>query len=194
MRRFVPIHALAVLISVATAAEARAQQFLIDEVRLGLYDHDTDLIGHKKESGVDFISEILSRPITILNFIGAPRFLVGGALNSAGQTNQIYVGLIRSWDLFYGALTPGDSIFIEGTLGGGWNDGKIDVIGTSEEPRWKSHGSHILFREALDVGYRFNPFWSVGLNFNHISNAGLARRNEGMNDVGLSVNMKLGPR
>ena len=32
------------------------------------------------------------------------------------------------------------------------------------------------------------------LNFNHISNAGLAEPNEGMNDIGLTVNMKLGPR
>jgi lipid A 3-O-deacylase len=173
---------------------ALAQQNLVDEIRFGVYDHDTDLIGSKKESGADLIVEVLSRRIASLDFIGGPRFLIGGAINTAGRTNQIYIGLARSWELFEGVFNPGDAVYLEGTLGGSWNDGKLDVLGTPEEENWKSHGSRFLFRENIAIGYRFNAKWSVALNLNHISNAGLADPNEGMNDIGLTVNMKLGDR
>jgi lipid A 3-O-deacylase len=174
------------------ASNASAQEAFVDEIRLGVFDHDTDLIGHKKESGADVVLELLSRPLTGLNFIGAPRLLIGGAVNSAGQTNQIYAGLIKSWYLVRDVLKSGDGIFIEGVLGGGLNDGKTDVIGTPKERDWKSHGSHFMFRTGFDIGYRIDSVWAVAINFNHISNAGLADPNEGMNGIGLTVNMKLG--
>ena len=44
------------------------------------------------------------------------------------------------------------------SLGGGWNDGKINVDGNSPEgEKRKSLGSNILFREDLDIGYRITP-------------------------------------
>ena len=176
------------------AGAALAQQNLVDEIHFGLHDHDTDLIGSKKESGADFVVEVLSPQMVILGLAVGPRFLLGAAVNSAGQTNQIYVGAARSWDLFRDVLNEDDAVFLEGTLGVTWHNGKIDVIGTPEEQNWKSHGSRVLFRENIAVGYRFNAKWAVALNLNHISNAGLADPNEGMNDIGLTVNMKLGPR
>jgi lipid A 3-O-deacylase len=183
-----------VFAAIGPPGAAFAQETLVDEIHFGLYDHDTDLIGSKKESGADFILEVLSRRIASLDFIGGPRFLLGAAVNSAGQTNQIYIGLVRTWQLFRGVFKPDDAIFLEGTLGGSWNDGKIDVIGTPEEKNWKSRGSRLLFRENIAIGYRFNTKWAVALNLNHISNAGLADPNEGMNGIGLTVNMKLGAR
>src|SRR5262245_8564995 len=185
----------AALLPTAFCAEAAsAQDTGVDEIRFGVYDHDTDLFGHKKESGVDLVLEALSTRIAALRFIGSPRFLIGVNINTAGQTNQVYIGLIRSWDLFHAVLKTDDAIFLEGTLGGGLNDGKLDVLGKPEGQRWKSHGSHLLFREAVGVGYRFNPKWSMALNLSHISNAGLAEPNEGLNNVGLTLNMKLGSR
>lgn len=183
---------LAAALTLALPSSALAQPALLDELRLGVYDHDTDIFSSKKEAGADLILEVLTRRITWLDFIGGPRFLVGAAVNTSGQTNQLYVGLIRTWELFQDVATPGDAIFLEGTLGGTWHDGKLDVIGTPEEADWKSHGSRLLFRSNIGIGYRFNAKWSVTLNFNHISNAGLADPNEGMNDIGLTLNMKLG--
>jgi hypothetical protein len=181
-----------VFVAIAPGGAAFAQQGLVDEVRFGVYDHDTDLIGSKKEGGVDLILEVLSRRITWLDFIGGPRFIVGTAINTAGRTNQLYFGLMRRWELFGDVLKTGDAIFLEGTLGGSFHDGKLDVVGTPEEEHWKSRGTRLLFRENIGLGYRFDEKWSVTLNLNHISNAGLAGRNEGMNDIGLTVNMKLG--
>ena len=192
MRAHTKLIALAaVLLLLVSLGHAHAQENLVDEIRVGLYEHDANIIGHKKETGADFVLELLSRPLISLQFIGTPRLVVGGVINSAGQTNQAYMGLIRTWDLTHEVINSGDAIFLEGMVGGDWNDGKIDVTGSPQEQHWKSHGSHLLFRTGLNLGYRINPTWSVALSFNHISNAGLAKRNEGMNDLGLTVNMKL---
>jgi lipid A 3-O-deacylase len=191
-RRLIP---LALVFAVtAPAGAAFAQQHLIDEVRFGIYDHDTDLIGSKKEGGADLILEVLSRRITWLDLIGGPKLLLGAAVNTTGRTDQVYFGLIRRWELFQDVIKSGDEIFLEGTLGGSWHDGRLDVIGTPEEETWKSHGSRLVFRENVGIGYRFSAKWSVTVNLNHISNAGLAERNEGMNGIGMTVNMAMGDR
>jgi lipid A 3-O-deacylase len=174
-----------------SAGAANAREGLIDEIRFGLYQHDTGLIGTQKEHGVDSELEILSHPLTSLSLIGSPRIVIGGVVNSAGQTDQAYIGLDAQWDFVHGVINPGDSFFVEGNVGGSWNDGKTDVVGTTLEQRWKSHGSHFLIRSGVDFGYKLNSVWSVAISFNHISNAGLASKNEGMNDLGLRVGMKL---
>lgn len=167
---------------------AEADSGIFNETRLGVYQHDTGLIGNQKESGVDFSFEVLSRPLFSLS-IGSPRVVVGSVVNTAGQTNQVYAGFADYWNFAQSVFTPGDAFFIEGTVGVDWHDGKIDVVGTPLESDWKSHGSRFLIRSGGDLGYRINPTWSVALSFNHISNADLATRNEGMNDLGLRVGM-----
>ncbi len=173
------------------AGIANADEGLIDEIRFGLYQHDTGLIGTQKEHGVDSELEFLSHALTSLSLIGSPRIVVGGVVNSAGQTDQAYIGLDAQWHFVHGVITPDDSFFLEGNVGGSWNDGKTDVIGTPLEQHWKSHGSHYLIRSGIDLGYSLNSNWSIAISFNHISNAGLASRNEGMNDLGLRVGRKL---
>jgi lipid A 3-O-deacylase len=148
---------------------AAAHGKLLDEVRFGVFQHDTGLIGTQKEIGIDFSLEVLSRPLIRSILLGSPRIVVGGVVNSAGKTDQIYIG----------------------TVGGDWNDGKINVLGTPLEPNWKSHGNHLLFRIGLGAGYRFDATWSATLSFNHISNAGLAYPNQGQNNLGLVIGVKV---
>ena len=170
---------------------AGAQPRFFDEVRFGVYQHDTGLIGTQKETGIDFAFEGLSRPIILLNLIGSPRLVLGGVVNSLGKTDQLYFGFSKQWDFVHSVFAPDDAFFLEGVVGGVWHDGKNDVRGTALEADWKSHGSHFLFRTGMDLGYRFNRTWSLAVSFNHISNAGLANPNEGMNDIGLRLGMKL---
>ncbi len=170
---------------------AYAGSSVIDEVRLGLYQHDTGIIGNHKEEGADIALELMSRPVTALWLIGSPRIVFGGAYNTAGQTSQIYLGIDKQLDLVHRIFTNTDAFYIEGTIGGVWQNGKHDVVGTPLESRWKSHGGSFLFRPGLALGYRFNERWSLAVSLNHISNAGLAKRNEGMNDLGLLLGMKL---
>lgn len=170
------------------AGEARAQ--LISEVRVGLLDHDTGLVGTSKEDGIDLAVEAFSQPIESLGLIGAPRVVVGAIINSENQTNQLYAGLTAQWAFAESVFRPEDSFYLEGLVAVAYHDGKIDVRNTPEDAEWKSHGSEFLFRTGFGVGYRFNETWSLTATFAHISNANTAQPNQGANDVGLRVGMR----
>jgi len=170
------------------AGEARAQ--LIDEVRVGLLDHDTGLVGTSKEDGVDLGIELFSQPIEALDFIGSPRVVVGAIINSENQTNQLYAGLAAQRTFASDVFRPNDGFFVEGLVAVAYHDGKIDVRNTPEDAEWKSHGSEFVFRTGFGVGYRFNETWSLTATFAHISNANFAEPNQGANDVGLRLGMR----
>jgi hypothetical protein len=176
---------------VVGTAPAAAAWGPLDEVRLGVYQHDTGLIGTQKELGIDTQLEVLTRPLIPLSIVGAPRIAIGGVVNSAGYTDQIFAGFDGQWNFVHNVFTGGDAFFVEGFLGGCWHDGKKDVIGTAQEQYWKSHGGHFLFRTGFDFGYRFSPRWALGVSFYHVSNANIVKPNEGMNDIGLRLGMKL---
>jgi lipid A 3-O-deacylase len=119
--------------------------------------------------------------------IGQPRLALGAMLNTEGQTNQVYVGLNSQWPFVHDVFQSGDAIFLEGSVGGAWHDGKLDVKGTPEDADWKSRGSEFVFRTGFGFGYRFDEDWSVAVTMYHISNADLAPPNEGSNDIGVQV-------
>ena len=191
MNRCLPAVTVALICLVLPCFGSAQARTFFDEVRFGAYQHDTGLIGTQKEEGADFALELLSRPVTALSLIGSPRIVFGGALNTAGQTSQIYLGVDKQLDFARSVFGKNDAFFVEGTFGGDWQNGKLDVRNTPAEARWKSHGSAFLFRSGLALGYQFNETWSMAVNFNHISNANLATPNEGMNDLGLLIGMKL---
>ena len=189
MRRFADFTpALLAGLILLLPGHALAQWKIVDEVRLGVYQHDTPLVGTHRESGADFGFEALSSPIWNQS---APRFVLGGLVNTNGQTDQIYAGFAGAWDFVHRIFSQDDAFFLEGMVGGAWHDGKLDVRGTPLAQHWKSHGSRFLFHTGFDIGYRFNPKWSLALTFFHISNANLAQPNQGMNDIGLRVGMRL---
>jgi hypothetical protein len=190
MRRSLCLPLCAAVLLCSSAAYAGSRHGIIDEIRFGAYQHDTGIIGNHKEVGADFAVEMLSHPIDALWIIGRPRIVFGGAVNTAGQTSQIYLGIDKQLNFATSVFSKNDAFFIEGTIGGVWHNGKLDVVGTPLESRWKSHGSRFLFRPGLALGYRFNETWSIAASLNHVSNAGLAKRNEGMNDLGLLIGMR----
>lgn len=164
---------------------------LLDEVRFGVFQHDSGIIGTRKERGTDFALEVLTGTLFKSRLLGSPRIVLGGAVNSARQTDQAYLGFTGQWTLARALFARRDAIYFEASIGGDWNDGKIDVSGTPLQASWKSHGSHFLIRSGASLGYRLNRRWSVGMALTHISNAGLAHKNEGMNDLGLVIGLKI---
>ena len=50
--------------------------------------------------------------------------------------------------------------------------------------------SNLLFREALELGYRINPVWQISAYIDHVSNAGTARYNQSINDVGARIGVR----
>src|SRR5262249_40878604 len=143
-----------------------------------------------KEHGVDFNPEVILPSPTpeawaaslpaYLRWMVQPRPTFGGEINSSHYTNQFYFGETWKWLLANDIFRPGDGITASIFFGGAVNDGKI----VSHQPDRKCLGSHILFREALEFGYLITPRIEISAFFDHVSNAGLAKHNQSINDIG----------
>lgn len=154
-----------------------AEQKVVSEVKLGLLAHDVHIFSSsRKEEGIDINGEILfNLPLqSFFSLIGSPRFHLGGSINSEGDTDQGYFGLTWDYKSDMGA-------FVEGSFGGAIHDGKLNSYSGGR----KSLGSRVLFRLSASVGYQFNDHHSLAVMVDHISNAGLASPNEGMDNVGV---------
>ena len=97
-------------------AHAQAQNITYSEIKLGVWDHDVHFLGGK-EHGVDINPElILWSPVTDdmiaeappwLRWALQPRPTVGASFNTAGDTDQYYVGATWSWFLMQNIINPG---------------------------------------------------------------------------------------
>lgn len=168
----------ALALSIASAP-AEAQR-LIDEIKIGGLAHDVGFLGHHVESSADLNLEMLFTSPDLLGVIGSPRPHIGADINLSGNTSDGYFGLTWGITLIQNLFRSGDGIFANGSLGGAVHDGFLDTA----PPDRKRLGSRILFRESLELGYRFNPTISVSAILDHISNANLARRNAGVTNAG----------
>lgn len=146
----------------------------VDEIRLGLSNHDISFLGHSKEDGVDGVAEVLFESPDLLEAIWAPRPHVGVAVNTQGDTSQLYAGL--SW-----TFEPVQRLMVEFSLGGAVHNGTLN----SSDPNEKQLGSRALFRESVSLGYRIDERNTVMVTFDHESNAGLADHNAGLNNLGI---------
>jgi len=146
----------------------------LSEIRGGILVHDEGLFSRNKEDGIDTNFEVLFKSPSMLDVIWAPRPHLGATLNSAGNTSQAYLGLTWDWD-FYRYL------FLNFSLGGAFHTGEK----VTDDPKTKSLGCSVLFRESLDLGYKVSGPHSVMFHLDHISNAKLCSTNEGLEAFGL---------
>lgn len=148
---------------------------LLSELRLGFLRHDLGLISATKEPGWDVNLEALFVSPSWLAPIWSPRPHLGASLNIEGLTSQyLYFGLTWGYDF-------NQNLFGELSLGGSLNNGYLD----KSNPERKDLGSHAEFRESLSIGYRITPHSNLSIMLDHISNAGIAKYNGGMETVGL---------
>lgn len=169
------------LCGAASAAEPAgkapsAPSGFVSELRFGGSYHA--LAGRERGGGVDLHAEVLSiKPIRYADPVWdalVPRFHLGGSLNTDGRTSYAYAGATWTFD-----ITP--RIFIEGSLGGALHDGNTGSVRKAGEA---SLGCSPLFRESASLGFRLSGSWSLLLTIDHISNAGLCRKNDGLTNVG----------
>ena len=179
MKRFALLAALVVAPGAASAQ-------LVDEFRFGALAHDIGLFGGTHEDGIDINAEARFASPGFLKFLFAPRPHFGISANTAGDTSQVYFGLTWTVTLFRSVFLNGDSLFVDGSLGGAVHNGELDT----NELGKKSLGSRILFRESLELGWAFTPNQSISLMLDHISNANLGERNEGLDNVGIRYGLK----
>jgi len=188
--------AAALVVTALLPLRAQAQNITGSEFVLGVLDHDVHFLGGK-EDGADINPElILWSPITDDMIANAPPWIhwalqprptIGGDINTAGDTDQAYVGATWSWYLTQNLFRPGDGIVLDYFFGPGFNNGEVK----STSDNRKSLGSWILFREGVDLGYQINPLWVISAHIDHISNGGLAKQNESINDVGIRLGYRL---
>jgi len=68
----------------------------------------------------------------------------------------------------------------------GWfGEGGVHLIG--QTGKFEGNTGSFNFMEELGFGYMFESGWHAAVKVNHISNAGLANHNSGVNNVGLGI-------
>jgi lipid A 3-O-deacylase len=180
------------LLAAAWSGAARAQlppaapdPSFVDEVRVGVLDHDARFAGGR-EPGADINAEMLFvSPMPTswgdslpdwLAWVAKPRPHLGGDLNTAGATSQVYAGL--TWTIpIVSRLT------LDFDFGGSANNGHVNRTVRDR----KALGSNVLFRLAAELGWHFTRRLALYALFEHVSNGDTARFNESLNDVGLRL-------
>ena len=154
----------------------REVNFSVTDLVLGVSAHDVGAFGRHKESGGNINIEIRFTPFdwSIWRMIYEPQPHIGIHINSDKNTNQIYVGAGWMFDLT-------TKIFFSGTLGLSLHDGKTSTTLLNR----KELGSGVLFRESLEFGYGLTKTQTISIYLDHISNAGIAENNEGLDTFGL---------
>lgn len=159
---------------------------IIDEVKAGVLAHDIGFLGDSIERGPDVNLEMLFTSPDLLAVLGSPRPHIGGDINTRGNTSDAYFGLTWGISLIQNLFTPGDYVFVNGSLGGAYQDGFID----NAPDRRKRLGSPVLFRESAEIGFQITPMISVSAILDHISNANLGQHNAGITSGGGRIGLK----
>jgi len=155
----------------------------VSELRFGVLAHNIGLIAESTEDGAQINIEARFRSPDFMKVVLSPRPTLGASINTAGDTSFVYAGL--TWG---GFVWKG--LFIEGFVGLAAHDGELNSNDPEPHDR-RQMGSRVVFREAIEIGYRFLENHSVSIMLDHYSNAGLfADRNQGNDDVGLRYGYK----
>lgn len=151
---------------------------IINEVRLGMYDHDTSVAGNDEEDGVDINVEILFDSPSWMEWAFSPRPNLGASINTAGDTSLVHAGF--AWDFYL--LDP---LWVEASLGVAAHDGE-----TSEVPGRKALGCKLNFHESASIGFDLTANHRIMATIEHISNASLCNENEGLTNLGMRYGYK----
>ena len=147
---------------------------ILSEIRLGAFLHDEGPFSRNKEDGIDANLEALFVSPEFLDLIFSPRPHLGVSANPSGNTNQLYLGLTWEWEFL-------ENAFFDFAWGGTIHDGETAEV----DPEKKALGCRVLFRKAIDLGYRFQGHHGVMLHLDHASNAKVCDKNEGLESVGI---------
>lgn len=161
----------------AVAADQRERFWgILSEARFGLLWHDPGVFGSNREVGADINAEILFVSPRFLEIVWSPRPHLGMSVNTAGATSQLYGGLTWGWTFW-------DPFFLEGSFGFSVHNGKLNVPEHVRDR--KSLGCRVLFRESVSLGVYLGKHHSLSAMLDHISNARLCNRNDGLDTVGV---------
>jgi lipid A 3-O-deacylase len=162
---------------VAAAMTASVATASASEIRFGVLAHDP-LAG--KEDGVDINAEFFFNGWTGNEGEWQLRPSIGATVNLEGDTSQAHISLN------YGGPIS-DSWFLEFSAGAAVHDGELETADVHK----KELGSRVLIRGAVSLGVMLSDTVSLSIYADHLSNAGVEERNEGLETAGLRIGFKL---
>jgi hypothetical protein len=167
--------------AVAADPAAEAPAPWLSEVRGGVLAHDVGGLwsGEHVEHGFDLNGELIFRRGALPLGPGSLRPHVGATWNTRGYTSKLYAGVCLRFEADSGA-------FLELGLGAAVHDGERETDDRDE----KQLGSRVLFRIPIEAGLAFGERHSLSILFDHVSNAGLADENEGLDTLGLRYGLR----
>ena len=172
---------------VVASSERKGKWGIVSEVRGGILKHALAFGHDAKEKGIDGNIEVLFISPDMFEVIWSPRPHIGASFNASDDdTDQIYAGLTWEWK-------PVASMFVDFSFGFAVHNGNLSndngtmgAVPNPDETRRREFGCEVLFRESLELGYRFNVTHSLSLIWDHVSHGGLCNsENEGMDNAGL---------
>ena len=181
----------------ALAPAAQAQNLTYSEVKFGRPRRTTCIFSAARRAASTSIPKSsLQSPVAdawaatvpaYLRWMVQPRPTIGGEINTSGFTNQAYFGATWTWQLAGNVLQAGRRHCARAIF-----SGPASTMATSSRtaPDRKSLGSHVLFREALELGYLITPVYQVSALLDHVSNGGLAKQNQSINDLGVRFGVR----
>jgi hypothetical protein len=173
-RRIFPaaVPLLAALLLAAPALAQDEREGFVHELRLGLLVHDIGIWGSESvEDGAAINGELAFRSLTRF-FGGSLRPVLGASISTEGRTNYGYADL--RWEALW------NNVFFGVGLGAAIHDSDLE-----RHRHQKDLGSRVLFHVPAELGYQFTPRNRISLYFEHVSNAGLADPNPGMDNIGV---------
>jgi hypothetical protein len=136
-----------------------------------------------RERGADVIGEVLFKSPRFFRYIGSPRPTLGISGNTDSGTDYLYYDFTWTAMLTRETAQPKDGVFASLFLGGAVHDGDLNV----ETSTHKALGTRALYHLGLLGGYQITATYSIGLYYDHLSNANAAQHNPGLNNVGVRV-------
>ena len=184
--------ALIAATTLIAAGTGSAQAGIVDEVRVGVLQHNICLIdcdNADKEDGPDISAEVVFASPDFLSWALEPRFYLGTTYNTAGETSFYGGGVQWSFDIT-------DRLSFEPGIGYVFHDGYNEnpyVQGTPEATAFgEEHvlmGSDDLFRTSFALTWDFTDKWAGQLLYEHFSHGQILGdgRNQGMDNIGLRI-------
>jgi len=166
----------------AAAQERPVGGGFIHELKIGAQVHDVPYLWsgfHIEKYAVDLNLEVIFSP-SVAFLGGAFRPALGATINFNGDTSKAYLDARWQRD-FAGGM------FVALGLGVAVHNGSALFDTYIPDPNAKELGRRVLFHPNVEIGYRLDEHRSVSVFFEHISNASTARRNEGLDTLGIRL-------
>jgi hypothetical protein len=159
-------------------AEVERPSGLIHDVKIGAQLHDVPYMWsgfHKEPYNVDLNLEVMFG-LSLAIMGGTLRPALGATINFAGYTSKAYLDARWQLECCWGA-------FFALGLGVAIHNGSVENY--IVDPDNKQLGRRVLFHPNVEWGYRLSDHNSLSLFFEHISNASTARKNQGLDTLGI---------